>query len=567
MSLNSSVFEDEPRGSTLTLPNSGESVFDSPPGGEYAFDPMECSAIAIPPCAAPLAADTTEQQLLADQELAQLEFGETTLAQSVAYLFGLSIAQRVIGLVRGLLVCIWLTPVLLGPWDLANRFFILASPLLVLGIPGSFGRYLEYYRQHGALRSVLRRTTVVCLVLCSTGWLAFQLYSEPLAGIFLMDRENAGLLRLASTCLLAVVAYNFLVEVLNALRFVRLNALIQFGQSLLFAGLCVAGLAWWRADAVAVIVAYAAACGGMLLVGGLSLARKLHRLPLDRVVLPQRELWVKLLPFAAWVWVANLLTNVFDSSGRWMLLRWTPDATKLVRDSLAGNYHVAQLIPALMVTLASMLGGTLLPYLARDWESGRRARVSDTMNLAMKLLAIALLGGSMVVLMLKPLLFQVAFRGKFDEGEAILHLALAGCSWSALIAFMQTYLWCAERARYGCFALAIGLAVNVLLHWLWVPSYGIHGSMLATAFSSIAVLGVVFDISVRAGMRLDRGTVAVSLLPGLLLFGVWPAVTALAISGLILALRREWLFTPSERTVLGETLSGMMRKFRKTSAA
>lgn len=545
MSLNSPVLESECfRDSELTLV----------PNGEAVFDPMDCSAVVRPQYTAPSA----------QQSLAPAELGETTLAQSVAYLFGLSIAQRAIGLVRGLLVCIWLTPALLGPWDLANKFFFLASPLLVLGIPGSFGRYLEYYRQHGALRSVLRRTMTVCLVLCAAGWLAFQTFSEPLAGIFLVDRENAELLRLAATCLLAVVSYNFLVEVLIALRLVRLNALIQFGQSVLFAGLCVAGLAWWRADSVAVIVAYAGACAGMLLVGGLALARHLRKLPSDRVVLPQRELWAKLLPFAAWIWVANLLTNLFDSSGRWMLLRWTPEATKLLRDELAGNYHVAQLIPALMVTLASMLGGTLLPYLARDWESGRRARVSDKMNLAMKLLALAVVGGSMLVLALKPLLFQFAFRGKFEDGETILHLALAGCAWSALIAFIQTYLWCAERARYGCFSLAIGLGVNVLLHWLWVPTYGISGSMLATAVSSLAVLGVLFEICVRAGMRLDFGTVGVALLPGLLLLGLWPAALALALCGLVLVVRREWIFTTSERTVLAEALGGIASKFRRS---
>lgn len=516
------------------------------------FDPMECSAVYVPQAA-----------VLAAEEVSLDDHGETTLVQSVAYLFGLSIAQRVIGLVRGLLVCIWLTPALLGPWDLANKFFFLASPLLVLGIPGSFGRYLEYYRQHGALRSVLRRTALVCLTMCALGWLTFQLCAEPLAELFFLHREKADLLQLTSTCLLAVVAFNFLVEVLNALRLVRLNALIQFGQSACFAVFCVAGLAWWRADSTAVICAYAAASCAMLLAGGAALARHLRKLPRDRVLLPQRDLWAKLLPFAAWVWVANLLTNLFDSSGRWMLLNWTPNATEQIQDSLAGNYHVAQLIPALMVTLACMLGGTLLPYLARDWESGRRERVSDKMNLAMKLMALAVVGGSMVVLAFKPLLFQVAFRGKFDDGEAILNLALAGCAWGALLAFIQTYLWCAERARAGCISLAIGLAVNVLLHRLWVPSYGIHGSMLATAIASLAVLGVLFVLCVRAGMRLDRGTVGASLLPGLLLFGLWPAAAGLALCLIVLATRREWLFTPSERVVLAESWSGLVSKFRR----
>ena len=58
-----------------------------------------------------------------------------TLAQSVVALLVLAVAQRVIGFGRSVLVCRWLTPAELGEWDLANRFFVLAAPLVVLGLP------------------------------------------------------------------------------------------------------------------------------------------------------------------------------------------------------------------------------------------------------------------------------------------------------------------------------------------------------------------------------------------------------------------------------------------------
>ncbi len=360
MSLNSLIMEANPL--SRTSDQLGSDI--------VAYDPMECSATLMPAYAETLAAETLPEQ-------------KTGLARTSTS----GNWRDNTGPKCGLLV--WLVDRAARHWAGAGALGLYLADTRAAG-PVGFGEQIFYpsiaavgpgnprlvWPLFGilpttrALRAVLRRTTTVCVTMCAAGWVAFQIFSEPLAEVFLVDRENAGLLRLASTCLLAVVAFNFLVEVLNALRFVRLNALIQFGQSLLFAVLCVAGLAWWRADAVAVIVAYAMACGGMLLVGGISLARHLRTLPRDCIVLPQRELWVKLLPFAAWVWVANLLTNLFDSSGRWMLLSWTPEATKLLRDSLAGNYHVAQLIPALMVTVASMLGGTLLPYLARDWKAG-----------------------------------------------------------------------------------------------------------------------------------------------------------------------------------------------------
>src|SRR5688500_15013340 len=68
-----------------------------------------------------------------------------TLAESVLVLIVLAVVQRAIGFVRSILVCDWLEPDQLGEWDLANRFLLLAAPLVVLGLPGTFGRYLEHY--------------------------------------------------------------------------------------------------------------------------------------------------------------------------------------------------------------------------------------------------------------------------------------------------------------------------------------------------------------------------------------------------------------------------------------
>src|SRR5690349_2135694 len=70
-----------------------------------------------------------------------------TLAQSVVALLVLAVLQRAIGFVRGVLVCRWLSPDELGEWDLAFSFLTLAAPLAVLGLPGSFGRYVEHFRQ------------------------------------------------------------------------------------------------------------------------------------------------------------------------------------------------------------------------------------------------------------------------------------------------------------------------------------------------------------------------------------------------------------------------------------
>ena len=77
-------------------------------------------------------------------------------------LLGLTVVQRLVGFVRAVLFCRWLDAEQLGLWDMAFSFLLLAAPLVVLAIPGAFGRYLEYYRQRGQLRTFLWRAGLAC---------------------------------------------------------------------------------------------------------------------------------------------------------------------------------------------------------------------------------------------------------------------------------------------------------------------------------------------------------------------------------------------------------------------
>src|SRR5262245_59518436 len=82
------------------------------------------------------------------------------VADSVIMLLAMTVLQRSIGFVRAVLFCRWLTPSELGQWDMAWGFIELAAPLAMLGLPGSFGRFVEHYRRQGQLRTFLRRTSL-----------------------------------------------------------------------------------------------------------------------------------------------------------------------------------------------------------------------------------------------------------------------------------------------------------------------------------------------------------------------------------------------------------------------
>jgi glycosyltransferase involved in cell wall biosynthesis/O-antigen/teichoic acid export membrane protein len=451
------------------------------------------------------------------------------LSDSIIVLLILAAVQRIVGFVRGVLVCRWLSPQELGQWDMAFGFLTLGAPLVVLGLPGSFGRYVEYFRQRGQLGRLLRRTATACIALTALAVLGICLARPFFSTIVFGQPDEMQLMLVLAVCLGVVIAFNYLTELLTALRMARKTAVVQFINSILFASFSIVLLLAWKKQAMALVAGYGLACA--LQIGGMIwyLRRQLNALPAEPAPAmeesAQDDFWSRLLSFAAWVWVGNLLYNLFDVADRYMIIH-----TSSVPDPLAvvGSYHSSRIVPLLLVSIATLLGTMLLPHLSHDWEAGRRERVSATMNLMLKLLGLLLFTGSIAILLAGPFLFNVAFNGKFHGGLEVLPWTLTYCSWFGLATMAQMYLWCAERARLSCLALFIGLVTNIGLNLLLLPPYGLLGAVWATAIANFTALALILRFDAWLGMKIERSLLIVSLLPLALGLGPWVALVVLA---------------------------------------
>jgi len=475
-----------------------------------------------------------------------------TLAASVVILLSMTVAQRVIGFLRGVLFCRWLSLEELGQWDMAFAYLNLAAPLMVLGLPGSFGRYVEYFRQRGQFHLFLRRTAIVTgaasimalvAMIFARGWfsdLIFGTSSETTLTVWL------------AACLVAVILHNFLTALFIAVRMYRVVTALQFAQGLGFAVISLALLSVHPQGATSAVIGYTLATllAAAVSIGWLSrLVRSEAKTPTtDR----QRDFWMRLLPFAVWMWVTNLISNVFDLVDRYMIVHhsgMSPD--EALRQ--VGNYHSSRIIPLLFVGVAALFASMITPHLTTDWEVGRRESVVRRLNLALKLLAITLLAASTAVLFVAPPLFEVALRNKFQGGLEVLPCTLAYCAWFGLFAVAQNYLWCAERAALSNLPLLVGLILNVLLNLLWLPAYGLPGAVWATTVSNLAAMLLTYEFSRRHGMQIDAGTWIASLAIGGLCLGPWTALAALAVVG-FLALATNRLLHADEKQQLLEAL-------------
>ena len=454
-----------------------------------------------------------------------------SLAGSVFILLAMAVVQRGVGFVRAVLFCRWLDPEQLGQWDMAFSFLVLAAPLSVLALPGAFGRYAEHFRQRGEMRTFLRRTMLVCaalagatsvVVFLARRWFSMLIFGTP------DDTYTVGLL---AASLVAVVAFNFSIELFTALRNIRLVSVMHLINSVLFAALGVVLLFSWQPSASSVVTAYGGACLLSVFLAGWQLRRTWRAAPAVAKPAAHRTFWSKLVPFAGWVLTVNILVNLFEVVDRYMIVHFStrPSGEAL---ALVGNYHSSRIVPMLLVSLSAMLGAMITPHLVHDWEAGRKERVGKRLRLFLKLFGFALCMGQWVVLAASPLLFNVALKGKFDGGLTVLPWTLTYCTWFAMALIIQNYLWCAEKAWLSSVAMGIGLVLNVVLNSILLPPMGLPGAVLATSIANLVALGILCLFVGREGFPFDRGVRVILLLPPVVCLGPWIALAVLTVVAL-----------------------------------
>lgn len=469
-----------------------------------------------------------------------------TLIDSVVMLLIMSVVQRSVGFVRGILVCRWLSPAELGQWDLAYGFLNLAVPVAVLGIPGSFGRYMERYRMRGQGRRFLALTGSVIALLAGAGFTVMLVWPEYISE-FVFGHPNATkeVVWLAFG-LVSLIGFTSLTELFSGLRQFRVVSLLEFGKSLVYAILSIVLLVAWETTSDAIIVAYTVSAAVCLLAFLVPLRTTWRELPRGEERLVQSELWRTLLPFAVWVWVTNWLVNLFEITDRYMILHFSgmPNEEALAQ---VGNYHSARIVPLLLLAIAGLISSAALPHLSYDWEAGRREQVSRRVNLVAKMMGLTMVVTGTAIMIAAPLLFEVAFAGKFHGGASVLPLTLTYLCWAALATVLSNYLWCAEKASWGSLALLLGLIVNMALNLTLLPILGLMGAVIATTAAHAVALILIAWCGRILGLKLSLGMVAMLAAPLVLALGPIAGCVFLAFA-LHQAWRGQWLFDELEKS-------------------
>ncbi|MEZ6151989.1 MAG: lipopolysaccharide biosynthesis protein [Pirellulaceae bacterium] len=470
-----------------------------------------------------------------------------TFATGVMVMLLLNLVQRLIGLLRGLGFCHFLSDVELGQWALVNSFLMIGVPIAVLGLPGSFGRFVETFRSRNQLGDYFRRVLAASACGLTIACTAILIFPQQFSWLLFRETTSYGLVVWCVVTLISLTVYSFVHELVASVREMRAVSLMQFTQSVVFGvvGLSVLSIrpSWSMLLPSFTIACLFATLPGLVVL--LSSYRCEFRPTPHAGQFDGRALWARILPYAVALWVMNLLSNLFEVSDRYMLLHLIPGAEQ-VGQAMVGQYHCGRILPNLLTSIALMLGGVLLPYISADWEAGQPQRIAARLRQIMQSVSIGFTLLAIAGMCVAPLLFHYGFHNRYQQAEAILPISMTQAIWVSLFIVAQSYLLCIERGKRLAALMVTGLLLNLVLNWWLIQQLGLFGAVLATSTANLFTLLLLLWQMSRHGCSLGWGTLALCLTP--LSVAAGPVVATITLLIIVaIAGRTSWLLSPNDR--------------------
>ena len=215
----------------------------------------------------------------------------------------------------------------------------------------------------------------------------------------------------------------------------------------------------------------------------------------------------------------------------------------------------------LLVGLAAVLVGMMMPYITAVWEKGNRKDAGQLLTFSIKLVSLGFTAAALGILLFSPLLFEIVLQGKYDQGLAVLPLTFVFSIWFSLFMFGQIYLWVAEKGKLVFAVTSIGLVINLLLNGLLIPSFEIWGAISATTTATLfCLVATNFAISF-AGCDLDRRFWVICFLPLIVLLPLAFAFVGLAIF-VAVCISTTLLFSTEEKQLIHAKVADLIGRIR-----
>jgi len=541
----------------------------------------------------------------------------SSLAASLSLYVPAVVAQKAIGLARGVVLTYLLARAQYGLLGVGMMLFHLAAPLVTLGSNNALVRYASHYELAGRLEAFVRRVRWAVPAVALTLTAAALAAAGPITRLLLATGEHLGapadaavayrarlhvcVAALANALVMAL--YHNLLGLAMGLRLYRLVALLELAFSAVFTAVVVAVLAA-EPTALAALAAHGAVLTGVLAVGTALLhaavrqRRPVRKPPLssggpagvgpaDAGGFPRATSGSESMgpdmaapalggspAEAAAPPAAGMLRRVFRFGtammvGNLLLLAATYVSFYLVHrrygPAPAGVFAVFLTLAQPVLLLGNAAWTVLYTHVARRWEARKRRAALLSLQTGYKAVTLALLALAVLLRATAPLWVRV-LDARYEAGLVLLpgllllFQTMSGLSLLTIIARLR------ERPAAIAAALLAGAAVNALLARAWMPAGRPWAGMEAAAWAGgvglyAGGMAVAAAYLLLARVPLRPGTWLVLLSPAMLALPVGPAAAAIG-ALLLLAFATPLVFARPEKRLLRQFVVEAGRRAR-----
>ncbi len=188
------------------------------------------------------------------------DFVSDSLATGVIFALVLTVVQRIVGFLRNILFCKMMSVEQLGEWSMVFSFLMLLAPLAVVGLPGSFSRFVEHYRKKGQLETFVRRVFKLSAVLTFLLMTLMLIFPGVFSEVVFRDGRHIAVIYCMAITLVFVVGLNFLQSLMEAMRQFRVVTMMRFTAGIMFAVAGTGLMFVWNDMTTAATVGFAISC-------------------------------------------------------------------------------------------------------------------------------------------------------------------------------------------------------------------------------------------------------------------------------------------------------------------
>jgi O-antigen/teichoic acid export membrane protein len=159
----------------------------------------------------------------------------------------------------------------------------------------------------------------------------------------------------------------------------------------------------------------------------------------------------------------------------------------------AGYYSRGQQIAMLVVTA----GQAILPLLFSTWAAASADRVAIHVEKVMRFITTACLVMIVGILLTGKYIILIMYGKEFLPAVIPMMIVLPGAVLYLMSRALMQLAGSRGAPELNAFVLFLAAAVNTLLSWIMIPSWGIHGAALAATSANIVLLAMLMLIASR----------------------------------------------------------------------